>query len=72
MQANGMVIVASGTEDIGSGIRTIMTQVVADALDIFPDMVDAKVGDTTLPESSLAAGSMDTASMMLSIQPAAM
>lgn len=48
---NGKVYVASGTEDIGTGMYTIMTQVTADALGISPDLVEAKIGDTGLPEA---------------------
>ena len=44
---DGRVFVASGTEDIGTGMYTIMTQVTADALQIPPSLVDARIGDTT-------------------------
>jgi xanthine dehydrogenase YagR molybdenum-binding subunit len=71
LMPNGRVWVASGTEDIGTGMYTIMTQVTADVLGISPDLVDAKIGDTNLPEAPLAAGSMSTASVMPAVRAAA-
>ncbi len=68
---NGRALVASGTEDIGTGMYTIMTQVAADTLGLSPALVDAKVGDTIFPQAPLAAGSMSTASVMPAVQAAA-
>ncbi|GGQ29808.1 xanthine dehydrogenase family protein molybdopterin-binding subunit [Streptosporangium pseudovulgare] len=48
--------------DIGTGARTILTQVAADALRVTPDRVRVEVGDTALPAASLAGGSAGTAS----------
>ena len=72
MQPNGRVLVASGTEDIGTGMYTIMTQVAADTLDVPAEIVDARIGDTLFPPAPLAAGSMSTASVMPAVQAAAM
>jgi xanthine dehydrogenase YagR molybdenum-binding subunit len=68
---NGRVMVASGTEDIGTGMYTIMTQATANALQMSPSLIDARVGDTTFPQAPLAAGSMSTASVMPAVQEAA-
>lgn len=69
---DGTVEAGSGTEDIGTGMYSIMTQVVADILKVSPDRIKAKVGDTKLPQAPLAAGSMSTASVMPAIQAAAL
>ncbi|HET6145415.1 MAG TPA: xanthine dehydrogenase family protein molybdopterin-binding subunit, partial [Candidatus Acidoferrales bacterium] len=71
LQPNGRVLVASGTEDIGTGMYTIMTQVAADALDVPVEIIDARIGDTSFPQAPLAAGSMSTASVMPAVQAAA-
>jgi xanthine dehydrogenase YagR molybdenum-binding subunit len=68
---NGRVLVGSGTEEIGNGMYTIMTQMAADVLDLPVDMIDAQLGDSTLPQAPVAAGSMSTASVMPAVKAAA-
>jgi xanthine dehydrogenase YagR molybdenum-binding subunit len=63
--------VASGTEDIGTGMYTIMTQVAAQELGMSTNMVDARLGDTIYPQAPLAAGSMSTASVTPAVKAAA-
>jgi xanthine dehydrogenase YagR molybdenum-binding subunit len=67
----GRAEVASGTVDIGNGMYTIMTQVAAQELGLPANLVDAKLGDTTLPQAPLAAGSMSTTSVMPAVKDAA-
>jgi xanthine dehydrogenase YagR molybdenum-binding subunit len=50
---------------------TILTQVAAATLDISPDIVDARLGDTNLPPAPISAGSMSTASVTPAVQEAA-
>jgi xanthine dehydrogenase YagR molybdenum-binding subunit len=71
VQANGRVAVASGTQEIGTGNYTIMAEVAAAVLGIPPSLVDAHLGDTSLPEAPISAGSMSTASVMPAIKAAA-
>src|SRR5437588_3518725 len=71
LQPDGRVLVASGTHDIGTGMYTIMTQVAADAFGLSPDLIDARLGDTTFPKAPISAGSMSTASVTPAIQAAA-
>lgn len=71
LQPNGRVLVASGTEDMGTGMYTIMTEVAADVLGVSPSLIDAKLGDTAFPQAPIAAGSMSTASVMPAVQAAA-
>ncbi|HXO88433.1 MAG TPA: xanthine dehydrogenase family protein molybdopterin-binding subunit [Candidatus Acidoferrales bacterium] len=69
--SNGRVLVGSGSEEIGNGMYTIMTQVAADVMQVPVELIDAKVGDSTLPQAPVAAGSMSTASVMPAVKAAA-
>jgi xanthine dehydrogenase YagR molybdenum-binding subunit len=71
-QPDGRVLVASGTQEIGNGIYTIMTQVAAETLGVSPEIIDVKIGDTTLPKAPISAGSMSTVSVMPAVQAAAL
>jgi len=70
-QPNGRVLVACGTQEIGTGNYTIMTQVAADVLRIPANRIDARLGDTNLPEGPISAGSMSTASVTPAVKAAA-
>ncbi|SCL36726.1 xanthine dehydrogenase YagR molybdenum-binding subunit [Micromonospora rhizosphaerae] len=48
--------------DIGTGARTALWQVAADALDVPVERVAIRVGDSDLPPAGVAGGSMGTAS----------
>ncbi|MEU6744125.1 xanthine dehydrogenase family protein molybdopterin-binding subunit [Streptosporangium sandarakinum] len=61
-EPDGRFTVRIAAADIGTGARTILTQVAADALRVTPDRVRVEVGDTALPAASLAGGSAGTAS----------
>ncbi|GIL35127.1 xanthine dehydrogenase family protein molybdopterin-binding subunit [Phycicoccus sp. DTK01] len=54
--------VAIGCVDIGTGARTVLTQIAADALGVDPGAVDLEVADTRLPSASVAGGSSGTSS----------
>ncbi len=71
-QPDGRVLVECGTQEIGNGIYTVITQVAADTLGISPKLIDVKIGDTTLPTGPISAGSMTTASVTPAVQQAAM
>ncbi len=60
MRADGSVVVESGTQEIGTGVRTIMPQIAADRLGIDPQHVEIVLGDTTLPEAGGTFGSSST------------
>jgi len=51
-----------GASDIGTGARTVLTQIAADALDQPLHRVHVRLGDTTLPFASAAAGATGTGS----------
>ena len=48
--------------DIGTGARTALTQIAADALDVAIDEVEVQIGDSSFPEAFLAGGSMGNSS----------
>jgi xanthine dehydrogenase YagR molybdenum-binding subunit len=62
MRPDGTLLVQAGTQDIGTGTYTIMTQIAADTLGIPIEKVSFELGDTALPETPLSAGSFTAAS----------
>src|SRR4029077_18148960 len=72
MNPDGRVLVATGTHELGGGTYTILAKMVAETLALPPDLIDVRIGATTLPEAPISAGSMTTASVMPAVQAAAM
>jgi xanthine dehydrogenase YagR molybdenum-binding subunit len=62
MRRDGTLLVQAGTQDLGTGTYTIMTQIAADALGLPIDKVTFELGDTNLPETPLSAGSFTASS----------
>jgi xanthine dehydrogenase YagR molybdenum-binding subunit len=62
MHGDGSAVVQCGTQDIGTGTYTIMTQIAADALGLPIESVRFELGDTALPEAPLSAGSLTATS----------
>ena len=60
--ADGSYHVRINAADIGTGARTALWQVAADALGVPPERVTISIGDSALPEAPLAGGSMGMAS----------
>jgi xanthine dehydrogenase YagR molybdenum-binding subunit len=58
----GGYVVRIAASDIGTGARTVLTQIAADALEAPLDQVRVELGDSALPFAFLAGGSMGTAS----------
>ena len=56
--ADGRALVSSSTSEIGCGNYIVMAQVAADALGLPVERVRFELGDTTLPEAPISAGSM--------------
>jgi xanthine dehydrogenase YagR molybdenum-binding subunit len=48
--------------DIGTGARTVLTQIAADTLGVDPSQVRMRIGDSAFGQAALAGGSMGTAS----------
>jgi xanthine dehydrogenase YagR molybdenum-binding subunit len=66
----GRMYVASGTQDLGTGTYTIMAQQAAAGLGLNPEMVEVKLGDSTLPKAPVSGGSQSSASVLPAIQDA--
>jgi xanthine dehydrogenase YagR molybdenum-binding subunit len=61
--ADGTALVEAGTQDLGTGTYTIMTQVAADALGLPLPRVTFRLGDTMFPETPVSGGSQTAASV---------
>ena len=59
---DGRVWVRAGTQEIGCGTYTSMTQIAADALGVAPDQVRFELGNTDMPENPASTGSVTAAS----------
>ncbi|HEY2378608.1 MAG TPA: xanthine dehydrogenase family protein molybdopterin-binding subunit [Gemmatimonadaceae bacterium] len=62
MMPDGQAYVRAGTQEIGCGTYTSMTQIAADALGIAPARVRFELGNTDMPENPASTGSVTAAS----------
>jgi xanthine dehydrogenase YagR molybdenum-binding subunit len=62
LMPDGMVVVQAGTQEIGCGTYTVMSQIAADALGIPVERVRFELGDTSFPENPASTGSVTAAS----------
>ncbi|PYP63663.1 MAG: acylaldehyde oxidase [Gemmatimonadetes bacterium] len=62
MLPDGRAWVRAGTQEIGCGTYTSMTQVAADALGIAPGQIRFELGSTDMPENPASTGSVTAAS----------
>ncbi|HWM87766.1 MAG TPA: xanthine dehydrogenase family protein molybdopterin-binding subunit [Kofleriaceae bacterium] len=62
MLPDGRAIVQAGTQDIGTGTYTVMTQIAGDALALPMGDVRFELGDTAFPETPPSVGSFTVAS----------
>jgi len=69
---NGRGYVGCGSQDLGTGTYTIMADTAATYLGLDPRMIDAQLGDSTLPKAPVSGGSQSAASIGPAIQAAAM
>ena len=69
--ADGGIIVASATQDMGTGTYTTMSQIAADALGVSPGRIRVELGDSSLPLAPVSGGSMTTASVIPAVKQAA-
>jgi xanthine dehydrogenase YagR molybdenum-binding subunit len=60
---NGNAEVVSGSQDLGTGTYTVMTQLAADALGLPVGQVRFDLGDTLMPETPVSGGSQTAASV---------
>jgi xanthine dehydrogenase YagR molybdenum-binding subunit len=67
---DGRVFVGSGTQDLGTGMYTIMQQTAAEELGVDLSLIDVKLGDSTLPKAPVSGGSQSAASVCPAVQEA--
>ncbi|HVY47631.1 MAG TPA: xanthine dehydrogenase family protein molybdopterin-binding subunit, partial [Minicystis sp.] len=60
---DGRAVVLAGSQDLGTGTYTIMTQIAADALGVPVERVHFDLGDTDMPETPTSGGSTTAASV---------
>ena len=70
--ADGHAEILCGTQDIGTGTYTVMTQVAADAFSLPPALVKVKLGDSAYPKGAQSGGSQVSASVGPPIRAAAL
>jgi xanthine dehydrogenase YagR molybdenum-binding subunit len=68
---DGTAIIASGTQDLGTGTYTVMTQVAADALGFPLDRISFALGDSSLPNAPVSGGSQSVASVAPAVRETA-
>ncbi len=71
----GKVYAASGSQDLGTGMYTMIAQTAANSLGLDiekdPTLVEAALGDSALPKAPVSGGSQSTASVTPAVQAAA-
>lgn len=71
MYADGRVEIRCGTQDLGTGTYTILTQIAADELNVDPSKVRVMLGDSHLPNAPTSGGSCSATSAGSAVQAAA-
>ena len=69
--ADGSAVAQTGTQEIGTGVLTMATQVAADALGVDLESIRFQAGDTDLPNTSAAVGSMGSTMVSAAVHEAA-
>ncbi len=67
----GRYAVSLGAVDIGTGARTVLVQIAADALGVGTERIEVHLGDTDLPYATVAGGSAGTGSWGTALAAAA-
>jgi xanthine dehydrogenase YagR molybdenum-binding subunit len=71
LRPDGSFLVEAGTQDLGTGTYTIMTQIAADNLGVRPRQIVFKLGDTDYPKTPVSGGSQTAASTGSAVKAAA-
>ena len=72
VRADGSALVQAGSQDIGTGTYTVMSQLAADMLTLPFDRVRFELGDTVLPESPTSSSSRTVSSVGSAVKMAAL
>jgi xanthine dehydrogenase YagR molybdenum-binding subunit len=67
LEEDGRYTVAINASDMGTGARTALTVLAAEALEVDPGQVVVEIGDTALPRGSNAGGSSGTGSWGMAV-----
>ncbi len=70
LDRQGNVVVQCGTQDIGTGTYTVMTQVASETLGVPMQKIRFELGDSNLPPAPVSGGSMTVASVGPSVKAA--
>jgi len=68
---DGSIEVLSAVQDIGSGIKTVIAQILAEQFGVPPAQIAVKVGDTNYPTGPDSGGSVTTLSLTPAVRDAA-
>jgi len=71
LRNDGTCRVASATQDIGTGMYTVLAQLAASKTGVPVDKIEVELGDTSLPAGPLSGGSIATASVVNAVLSAA-
>jgi xanthine dehydrogenase YagR molybdenum-binding subunit len=71
INADGTALVLAGTQDLGTGTWTVMTQIAAQFLGLPMEKVRFELGDSKLPVTPVSGGSQTAASTGSAVQAAA-
>ena len=70
IHSNGSVVIRCGTQDIGTGTRTVIAAVAAETLGVPLDLVRVEIGDTVHPFSGPSVGSSTAAAVSSAVRVA--
>ncbi len=70
MNRDGSVVVQCGTQDLGTGTYTVMSQVASDTLGVPIQRIRFELGDSSLPPAPVSGGSTTAASVAPAVQAA--
>jgi xanthine dehydrogenase YagR molybdenum-binding subunit len=70
MSRDGSVVVQCGTQDLGTGTYTVMSQVAADTLGVKLQRIRFELGDSALPPALVSGGSSTVPSVAPAVQAA--
>lgn len=72
VDGTGDVVIEAGTQELGTGTYTVLPQIAAEYLGCAPGQITLRLGDTTLPQTGVTAGSSTTLSVGSAVKAAAL
>jgi xanthine dehydrogenase YagR molybdenum-binding subunit len=71
LYSDGGIEVRSGVQDIGTGTKTVLAQVVAEELGVQAEDITVRIGDTLFPDGPTSSGSQTISSITPAVRNAA-